>query len=67
MYKITLELTEEEAEAMWVAIDGLHQECLMALDVDEDPPFDYPDDAASLLDKLIEQCRAAGVTGFHPL
>jgi hypothetical protein len=41
MYKITFELTEKEAEAR----------------AGEDPLFDYPDDVASLLDKLIEHCR----------
>lgn len=54
MIKIVLELTQEEADALYEAVDGVHQECLGAADCDEDPPVDDPEAVASLLDKINE-------------
>lgn len=64
MKKIVLELTQSEADALFEAVDGVHQECLGAADCDEDPPVDDPDAVASLGDKIHAAFRKAKVAGF---
>jgi hypothetical protein len=65
MIKVTLELTQEEADALYEAVDGVHQECLGAADCDEESPVDDPDAVASLGDKIVAAFCRANVPGFR--
>ncbi len=62
--KIVLDLNEHQAEALYQALDSIHQECLAAEDNELDPPVDSPMIVAETLDILIAAYRQAKVTGF---
>ncbi len=61
MLKIVLKLTQEEANALFEAVDGVHQECLGAAGCGEPSPVDDPAVVASLGDKVSLAIRAAAL------
>ncbi len=61
MYKITLELTQEEADAIYQALDGRHQEYLG----EEDQDCEEAAACAAALDKVVVAFRKTSVCGFR--